>query len=300
MIKTNKILSLIFMSLVVTPQIVFGETTAQISEEVAYVHQNPYEASGVFEKALKNQTMNILSVSLKEDGYWAKVQTTTSDGYIKGKDLIFNSSEGIIKEEKTKGYSYPHTEKSTIVRSISKGEKVRIYYMVGDFYKANIDGTTAFILKDTVATQYDGVILEQSLETVRDLSTGLCNDLQAVKIEKMIETAKCYLGNPYVYGGNSLTNGIDCSGFAQQILQGVGVSLPRTSREQSTVGEKVNLSSLKKGDLLFFGTSANQITHVAIYIGGNQMIHAATSKTGICISSLSGGGNPLQTARRVL
>lgn len=102
----------------------------------------------------------------------------------------------------------------------------------------------------------------------------------------IVATAMQYVGYPYVYGGNSLTGGIDCSGFTQQIYAMYGISLPRTSRAQSTVGTTVSLNNLQPGDLLFY-TYGGVVGHVAIYAGNNQVVHASSPSTGIIVSPMS-------------
>lgn len=93
-----------------------------------------------------------------------------------------------------------------------------------------------------------------------------------------------FKGNPYVYGGTSLTRGADCSGFVQSIYKYFGINLPRTATAQSYIGKKVNLSNLQCGDLVFYGNFS--ISHVGLYIGGNQIIHASTPRGGIKIASV--------------
>ncbi len=93
-----------------------------------------------------------------------------------------------------------------------------------------------------------------------------------------------FIGNPYLWGGTSLTNGADCSGFVQSVFKKYGVSLPRTSRDQVKKGTKVTSKDMKIGDLIFYTNSAGVVDHVAIYIGNNQIVHAASARTGIRIS----------------
>lgn len=88
-----------------------------------------------------------------------------------------------------------------------------------------------------------------------------------------------FIGNPYVYGGNSLTNGIDCSGFVQQVYAHFGYSLPRTSDSQAGCGIAVSASELQPGDLVCYSG------HIAIYIGNGKIVHASSRKTGIKISN---------------
>ncbi len=99
----------------------------------------------------------------------------------------------------------------------------------------------------------------------------------------IVAYAKQFLGNPYVYGGTSLTNGADCSGFTQAIYAHFGITTGRSSRDQAARGTEIAVGEVQPGDLLFYA-SGNYINHVAMYIGGGQVIHASTERTGITIS----------------
>ena len=94
-----------------------------------------------------------------------------------------------------------------------------------------------------------------------------------------------FVGNPYVYGGSSLTNGTDCSGFTMAVYQHFGISLPHQSGSQSGYGVQVSTDSLLPGDLLFYTSGGSGIGHVALYIGNGQVVHASTPATGIKVSS---------------
>ena len=93
-----------------------------------------------------------------------------------------------------------------------------------------------------------------------------------------------FVGNPYVYGGTSLTNGTDCSGFTQSVMANFGIYLARTAADQSYGGTSVSISDIQPGDLLFYSDGSG-ISHVALYIGGGQIVHAATESQGIIISN---------------
>ena len=94
-----------------------------------------------------------------------------------------------------------------------------------------------------------------------------------------------FVGNPYKYGGTSLTGGTDCSGFTMQVYKHFGYSIPRTSGAQASgAGKQVSLSSLKAGDLIFY-KKGGVVNHVALYIGGGKVVHASTPKSGIKIST---------------
>lgn len=95
----------------------------------------------------------------------------------------------------------------------------------------------------------------------------------------VVDYATQFVGNPYVWGGTSLTNGADCSGFTQSVYANFGVSIPRTSYEQQNAGYEVPYSEAQPGDLICYGG------HVAIYMGNGQIVHASNSRDGIKISN---------------
>ena len=95
----------------------------------------------------------------------------------------------------------------------------------------------------------------------------------------VVDYATQFVGNPYVWGGTSLTNGADCSGFVQSVYAQFGVDLPRTSYEQESAGTEVSYSDAQPGDLICYGS------HVAIYMGDGKIVHASNSTDGIKISN---------------
>ena len=102
---------------------------------------------------------------------------------------------------------------------------------------------------------------------------------------EVVNYAEQFIGNPYVWGGTSLTEGCDCSGFTMSVYAHFGISLPHEAEMQSAYGKVVALSDLRAGDLVFYGTPEH-ITHVAIYAGGGLIVHAGGRAYGICKSRL--------------
>ena len=127
---------------------------------------------------------------------------------------------------------------------------------------------------------------EKSIEASKEESTPVVASTHAELRADMIAYAKQFLGNPYVYGGTSLTNGTDCSGFTMRIYEHFGYKIPRAGG-QRTFGKLISVSEAQPGDLVFYDG------HVTMYIGGGKVIHASSERTGIIISSLSYSGTPL-------
>ena len=117
----------------------------------------------------------------------------------------------------------------------------------------------------------------------------------------LIMNAMSLIGLSYRFGGNSPTQGLDCSGFMQYIFKrSMGITLPRTSAEMATVGQQVDRANLKPGDMVFFG-SGGRVSHVGMYIGNDCFIHAPRTGRDIEITSMNGNywKSRYITARRV-
>jgi len=106
--------------------------------------------------------------------------------------------------------------------------------------------------------------------------------------EELVKAARTFIGIPYLWGGASADEGFDCSGLTMTVYQLNGLNLPRTSAEQYNAGEAIQKEDLKKGDLVFFATQGRgKISHVGVYIGNNQFLHAPRRGKKICIGSLA-------------
>lgn len=101
----------------------------------------------------------------------------------------------------------------------------------------------------------------------------------------LAEYALQFVGNPYVYGGTSLTEGADCSGFVMKLYEQYGVQLPRTAPAQATVGYSVSIENAQPGDIISYGYDG-VVGHSAIYIGNEMIVHASTPQGGIKTDSM--------------
>ena len=215
--------------------------------------------------------------------------------------------------------------KSGVITLVSEDETYKVKKTSDDWAKVSVDGKTGYISKEYADVKYSfgraksmkeiqeeeqaakEAALKSSSSTSSSSGTasnssssnggGQTSSNGTVSVsaisgssigQKVVNYAKQFVGNPYRYGGNSLTNGIDCSGFTQQVLSKFGYNISRTSSSQAGEGVSVSTSNLQPGDLLFYGGSGG-INHVAMYIGGGQVVHASNSapypKGGIKISN---------------
>ena len=143
-----------------------------------------------------------------------------------------------------------------------------------------LNGERVFVSKDCVETSYQlkkAVAID--VDAYSSKKTGISNTRS-----DMVSYAMQFLGNPYVWGGTSLTNGCDCSGFVLGIYSHYGYGLPRTSAAQASVMTGISYNEAQPGDLFFYGNGYS-VSHVAMYIGNGQIIHAMDENHGICISN---------------
>lgn len=125
---------------------------------------------------------------------------------------------------------------------------------------------------------------------------GMSNEQKAV-----VSYALKYVGNKYRYGGSSLTNGTDCSGFTMAVYKKFGYSLYHNAYQQLKTTKMVKMKNIRPGDLIFYGSSKKNCSHVALYIGNGKVVHASTESTGIVVSDYNyrkyvGVGRVLETA----
>ena len=137
----------------------------------------------------------------------------------------------------------------------------------------------------------------KSLETNLNTDIKLINNQKNKKtllnnlLNKIVKESNTYLGTPYLWGGTT-RNGIDCSAFVKNVYLSVGIKLPRVSQNQAKVGKTITLDKIRKGDLIFFGTDKNRpntVSHVGIYLGSGNLIHASSKNKKVVIVPLNQG-----------
>lgn len=224
-------------------------------------------------------------VSVKGD--WAKITSGKVEGYVKTEYLLTgDAAKNVAKKEITKVVTVNTTtlrvrekasEDSAILSLVGEGEDLVVEDTKDGWYKVEVDDQKGYISGDYVE------VTEKlpTASTVKELEYGEGYTDSRVSL---VQFALQFVGNRYVWGGTSLTNGIDCSGFTMQVYARYGVGLPHHAASQPAYGNRIRASEAKPGDLFFYG-SGSSISHVGIYIGNGQIVHASNARTGIKISS---------------
>lgn len=224
---------------------------------------------------------------LGTEGEWSKIQSGDVTGYVKS-EFLFTGDAAAQKAAEVKSIvatsntmtlnarTEPNTECS-IWTMIAEGEELHVIEDLGDWVKVDIDGDECYVAREFVELSEE---LPKAM-TMTEIRYG--EGVSDVRVD-IVQYACQFVGNRYVWGGTSLTNGVDCSGFTMRIYEKYGIYLPHSSKAQANCGTRIDASEARPGDLFFYG-SGKSINHVAMYIGGGQVVHASSAKTGIKISN---------------
>lgn len=271
-------------------------TKVLVNGEIGYIKTQFVEVSVEYTAALTMeedaQRMQALeeeqNSSMKETETNEETETTSNIDYIEDTEyqtvLSYSISEcwETVWAETTVNVRADASASGEKIGSLVQGNSVtRTGICSNGWSRVDYNGTTAYISSDYLST-------EELVYTNTSSDIG----------QQIVNYARKFLGNPYVYGGTSLTNGADCSGFVQSIFADFGYSLPRTCSTQARVGRAVSVSELQPGDIIIFAADGYEISHVAIYSGNGMTIHASNWDTGIIETSISYSG-PIYCCRRI-
>lgn len=240
---------------------------------------------------------------IKKEKEWTQIQSGDVKGYASSQYLKYGKEiESYAKEQDypekavvdtpvLKVREKPDTG-SRVLSTVSEDSSYRILWENEDWVKVKTDDQVGYLSREYVKVRYDFSEAEPAAgqqdrgeSSAEDAKTASASSLR----EQIAAYAVQYVGNPYVYGGSSLTQGADCSGFVMKVYEHFGYHLSHNSAAQSGEGKEIELGSIQPGDLLFY-KNGGRINHVTMYIGNGKVVHASNSapypKGGIKISSV--------------
>lgn len=239
----------------------------------------------VIGKMTNNAACEILGV----EGDWTKISSgSIEEGYVLSEFLVTGDEAkrmaldlkrlvATVTCDSLRIRREPSTD-SDIIINVQEGEDVEVSSTDFDgWIQVNVDNDMGYVSAEFVE-------LSEKLSTAHTLKELYYGNGVSDTRVNLCNNALQYLGNPYVWGGTSLTRGADCSGFVLSIYAQYGIYLPHSSRAQANYGTRISASEARPGDLFFYG-SGGSISHVAIYIGGGRIVHASTESTGIIVSN---------------
>lgn len=281
-----------------------------IPNNIAVAKVNDYvnirEKAGVTYNIVGILTKNAVCTLLEEpsDG-WARISSGGITGYI-SVDYLYMGAEAVKKAEETAVLtaevaagvvnvrSTPNTEnRDNIIAEVTNGEKLVVVDALSKelitkndpnadtWVKINIDNLEGYVTREYVQIAYTW--------KYADKPPALTN---SAKRNMIVQEAQKYLGLKYVWGGESLSRGADCSGFVRAIYKKCGINVLKLSRTSSgmagqSLGRSISYANAKPGDLVFYANSRGVVDHVAMYIGNGQVIHESGYKDGCKISKVN-------------
>ncbi len=253
---------------------------------------------------------------------WSHITSGNVDGYIRNDLLAFDGDAAnyasanlakvaVVNTAALKLRSEASTDSERITL-LAQGESYPIVEAGDAWTKIQVDTVAGYVKNEYITISYNmpSAVAESAPATTEAPSTEApatteapsteapateaattqapVTDVPVSELGQQVANFACqFVGNPYVWGGTSLTNGADCSGFVQSVYKNFGYSLPRTCTPQSNSGTPVSLAALAPGDLVFYDHGSGSCEHVGIYIGNGQIVHASNRRTGIKISNVN-------------
>ncbi|MDO4266629.1 MAG: SH3 domain-containing protein [Eubacteriales bacterium] len=227
---------------------------------------------------------------------WYKIRSGGVTGYVsadycatgaRAKELAVEGAvlTAEVNTESLNVRAEPSTDAS-VWTQVVKGQQYHVLNQLDGWVEIELDAGDSGDAEDKsyISTRDNNVEVRYGLPVAIEYHPAIEAANAAASFRNQIVNYACqFVGNPYVWGGTSLTNGADCSGFTMKVLEHFGISIPRVSRDQARAGVKVTSANMKPGDLVFYANKSGTVNHVGMYIGNGQVVNAASRRSGIRI-----------------
>lgn len=303
----------------------YEDLAISVADSYLNIRKEHNESSEIIGKLYEGSAAKVLEVN----GDWAKISSSGIVGYVHTSYLAIGEQAETLFDKYAMRVATVTTQtlkvrekedvNSTCITLIPQGGEYEVMGETDRWVKIQLENTSGYVDKEFVKIGYQfeyAVSIEEEQARMEEESEASRKEQQSSNAVKKPSTSTVskpstnsslgnkianyalqFVGNPYVWGGTSLTNGADCSGFVQSVYKKFGYSIPRTSRSQATAGTKVSASNLQAGDLIFYAKNGT-INHVALYIGGGKVVHASSPKSGIKTSKYN--YRNIVTIRRII
>jgi len=231
---------------------------------------------------------NSIGEIVGQEGDWYQIVSGDVSGFVRSDYVVTGLEAQEVASEALNTYVVVDTEalylrqepglEAAVLDIAAEGEQYAVLEETQEWVKVAVNGQEGYFYREHVEEESDyreAVSLE---EDTGNLHTQVGEEIAGYALQ--------FVGNPYVWGGTSLTNGADCSGFVQAVFGDFGYGLPRTSREQAAGGTSTPQEAVQPGDLVFYARDGT-VNHVAIYIGNGQVVHASNEQNGIKVSDVN-------------
>lgn len=262
-----------------------------VNTDCIAIHEKTSSSSPIMSVEEKGFNLKVLG----ENGNWLKVKTQTGTGWVTKENLNISDITYLKINKNTVIWDKPKSF-SWVIKNVESDELFFMTDKVDGYYEIIIDNQLGYV-EEALAEPYQ---LSFFTEEAAKIYQGIDKNKSLTQGEQLVNMAKTYLGCPYVFGGNDLLTGVDCSAFTQILYSKFEKELPRTSKEQSLIGETIASSLALPGDLVFLGYPNEDVSHVGIYMGDGKMINASSPEEGITISSIFNyGGKVIKNFQRI-
>lgn len=252
------------------------ETSANVVSEQYTVAQDSTAAETIQEAAVSTEGKETLLEIVDSVDDFAVFKKNTQSAASTSQKSTVSAAANVLTNVGTSGVS---TAAGNIIQAA--GDAISGTRSSSGASSASVTKSGVAVTNAGTSILSRGNVIEAGTSIVKSISSSLPVIATTASRQALIQYAKQFLGNPYVYGGTSLTDGADCSGFVQQIFKHFGITTGRSSRDQYANAQSISFEQLQPGDLVFYA-SGDYINHVAIYAGDGVIIHAANARTGIC------------------